>query len=90
MSASRYNRYTHIQPIRKILPALTDIEHVITAYETLDQLALKYYNDPTLEFVILCANPEFFMSFSIPPGTKLTIPFPISRVYQAWGEQGET
>lgn len=89
MARSRYSTYTHIQPIRKILPALTDIEHIITAYETVDQLALKYYNDSTLEFIIMCANPEFFMSFDIPAGSKLRIPFPLTRVYQAWGEAGE-
>lgn len=87
MGYNRYNKYTMIQPVRKITPSYTDIEHVLTAHETIDQLALKYYNDATLEYVIMCANPEYFMSFDIPVGTKLIIPFPLTRVFDLWGEQ---
>ena len=87
--ATRYSKYSHIQPIRKITPAITDIPHTLKQFETIDQLALKYYNDPTLEWVIMAGNPDYFMSFSIPVGTSLRIPFPLERVFTAWGLNGE-
>ncbi len=87
--ASRYSRYPHIQPTRKITPAVTDISHTLKQFETIDQLALKYYNDPELEWVIMAGNPDFLMSFLIPEGTNLTIPFPLERVFRLWGEKSE-
>lgn len=43
---------------RAIGPAEGIIEHVITAGERLDQLALHYYKDAQLWWRILDANPE--------------------------------
>lgn len=82
---NRYSRYSHIQPIRKISLSITDIDHTLKEFETIDQLATKYYNDPNLEWVIMCANPDYFLSFAIPAGTVLRIPFPLERVFQQWG-----
>jgi hypothetical protein len=82
---NRYNKYPHIQPVRRISKATTDIQHVLTKYETIDQLALKYYNNPNLEWVIMCANPDWFFGYEIPAGTTLRIPFPLSRVFDEWG-----
>jgi nucleoid-associated protein YgaU len=86
---TRYSKYLHIQPIRKISIAITDITHTLQHFETLDQIALKYYNDPTLEWVIMCANPDQSLSFAITPGTQLRIPFPLERVFREWGDNGE-
>lgn len=86
---NRYSKYSHIQPIRKISLAITDIDHTLKEFETIDQLAQKYYNDPTLEWVIMCANPDYFLSFAIPAGTVLRIPFPLERVFQAWGQTSD-
>lgn len=87
--ATRYSKYLHIQPIRVITPAITDISHTFKEHETIDQLALKYYNDPNLEWVIMCANPDQSLSFAIKPGTVLSIPFPLDRVFRQWGENNE-
>lgn len=89
MSYSRYSKFSHIQPLRIIPNSITDIRHVLKQYETIDQLALKYYNDPNLEWVIMCANPDHLLSFAIPAGTELRIAFPLSRVFNAWGMEGE-
>lgn len=86
---SRYNRFPLVQPVRLIRPAVTDIKHTLKQFESIDSLALKYYNDPNLEWVIMSANPQFSLSFAIPAGTILTIPFPLERVFQSWGETNE-
>jgi len=46
----------------------------------LDKLALKYYNNPFYDFLILYANPEYVDQFDIPDGTLIRIPFPLNRV----------
>lgn len=86
---SRYSKYPHITPIRKIKPSVTDIPHTLKQFETIDQLALKYYNDATLEWVIMAGNPDYFLSFQIPIGTVLRVPFPLERVFADWGISNE-
>lgn len=71
-------------PIRKILPAAEDIIHTLKMGERIDNLAQKYYADPLLAWVIMCANPEWDNEFDIPIGTKVRIPYPLQRVYDAW------
>jgi len=46
----------------------------------LDKLALKYYNNPFYDFLILYANPQYIDQFDIPDGTLIRIPFPLNRV----------
>lgn len=89
MSYNRYKKYLHIQPVRKISESLTDIYHTLKSSETVDQLALKYYGDPNLEWIIMAGNPEWFMSFQIPAGTILRIPFSLERVFSQWGINNE-
>lgn len=72
------------QPIRKIQPAVTDILHPFKAGERIDNLAYKYYKDPTLGWIIMCANPEFDNELEIPFGTKVRIPYPLNRVLAVW------
>lgn len=82
------NRYEYIssvpQPVRKILPAATDIIHTLKMGERIDNLAQKYYNDPTAAFIIMYGNPEFDNEFEIPVGAKIRIPYPLSRVTRDW------
>lgn len=89
MSYSRFNKFTHIQPLRIIPNSITDITHTLKQFETIDQLALKYYNDPNLEWVIMCANPDHALSFAIPAGTELRIAFPLSRIFNSWGQSSD-
>lgn len=50
------------------------IVHQFSDGERLEGLALKYYNDPQLWWVILEANPQIKTALSIPFGTNLIIP----------------
>lgn len=72
------------QPVRKIIPAFTDVLHTLKMGERLDNLAYKYYQDPLLSWIIMCANPQWDNEFEIPFGTTLRIPYPLSRVMNAW------
>jgi len=87
--ATRYSRSLHIQPTRKLAPAITDIPHIFKEFETIDQVAFKYYRDATLGWVIMIANPDFMNEFEVLPGAQLRVPFPLSRVWQALGTAGE-
>ena len=85
MPASRYLYNTNIpQPIKKILPAPTDIAHSLKIGERLDNLSQKYYDDPTLAWIIMAGNPEWENEFDIPFGVTLRIPFPKQRVFDGW------
>ena len=72
------------QPIRKILPAATDILHPFKMGERIDNLAEKYYNDPTLGWIIMCGNPIYDNELDIPFGVSVRVPFPLSRVLNSW------
>lgn len=87
---SRYNLSSDIpQPIRKINPASSDILHTLTMGQRIDNLAQKYYNDPKLGWIIMCANPEFDNELEIPYGYTIRIPFPLKRVYDQWKIDGD-
>ena len=85
----RYSKYNHIQPMRVIKPSVTDIFRVFKQYDNLDTWAKEYYDDSTLSWVIMCANPDYFLEFEIPAGTRIRIPMPIERVWTEWGETSE-
>lgn len=85
MSASRYTQSQLIpQPVRKIIPAATDILHPLKMGERIDNIAYKYYKDVTLSWVIMCANPDWDNEFEIPFNTYIRVPFPLQRVFDAW------
>lgn len=87
------NRYdigsSQPQPIRKVLAAYTDILHTLKMGERLDNLAYKFYQDPSLAWVIMCANPEWESEFEIPFGTEIRIPYPLNRVLSNWKMDNE-
>ena len=59
----------------------TDIYVITTSGDRLDSLALSYYRDPTLWWVILMANNNITKGMlSPPPGTQLRIPLNISSI----------
>lgn len=85
MSVSRYNISSLIpQPIRKITASPTDILHTLKMGERLDNLAYKYYKDPLLSWVIMCANPQYDNELEIQFGEVIRIPFPLQRVFDLW------
>ena len=87
--SSRYNQSIFIQTKRVINPAQTDVVHTMTTYDNLDNLANKWYDDPTLSWVIMCANPQYSLEFEIKHGDKVRIPLPITRVWSAWSETND-
>jgi len=52
--------------------------------ERIDQIANKYYNDPTLSWVIMCANPQYDNEFEIKIGDDIRIAYPLQRVFDSW------
>jgi len=50
----------------------------------LDNVSMKYYGDPTVSWVIACANPQWMNEFEIPFGAVIRVPYPLSRVFAAW------
>jgi hypothetical protein len=46
----------------------------------LDRLAAEAYGDDTLYWLILLANPGFYMEFDIPSGAIIRVPNPIGDV----------
>lgn len=83
--ATRYSKRPFIQPTRVLVPLPTDILHTFGEHETIDQLAMKYYKDMTLGWVIMIANPDEQMEWLVKPGTQLRIPFPLSSVWERLG-----
>jgi nucleoid-associated protein YgaU len=70
--------------MRKIKPSNGDVLHKLKMGERIDNLAQKYYKDPTLAWVIACANPEYDNEFEIPIGATVRIPYPLQRVWDGW------
>ena len=43
----------------------------------LDRISAITYQDDTYNWLILLANPSYFMEFDIPTGTIIRVPFPL-------------
>lgn len=46
----------------------------------LDRIAFQNYEDDTFWWIILLANPEYYLEFDIPNNTVLRVPYPILDV----------
>lgn len=46
----------------------------------LDRISASIYGDDTYGWLILLANPQYFMEFDIPKSTIIRIPFPLKEV----------
>lgn len=85
-----YNRYEYfikngkydIIPFIPIRENDSDIEEIYKLGTTrLDLLSYKYYNDSSLDWLILQANPKYgSMEFEIPDNSILRIPYPLEDV----------
>lgn len=70
----------HGQPAQVIVPGaqtpqtFTFTSYQVTASDTADGLAQRYYGDATLWWVIADANPEQLWWGSMTPGTTIRIP----------------
>jgi hypothetical protein len=64
----------------KIKPSDNDIYIISDSSDRLDVLALKYYNDQTLWWIIATANNLNDASYSIEAGKQLRIPSNLNRI----------
>lgn len=63
-----------------IVPQDSDIQIVSNSEDYLDSLALKYYGDPTLYWIIGLANNLGKGRLSVPAGLNLRIPVDVSQI----------
>ncbi len=83
------NRYSHLVfnnkmqnlPSIKIKSRETDLKVVYNPDKTrLDRLSFDIYGQEGYGWLILMANPEYYMEFDIPKNTVIRIPFPLKEV----------
>src|ERR1035437_3537819 len=59
----------------------TDIQVITNTEDYLDAMALKYYRDPSLWFIIALANPGIGKGrLSVPAGLTIRIPVDVSAI----------
>lgn len=46
----------------------------------LDRIAADFYGDDTFYWIILLANPEYYLEFDIPNNTVIRVPAPFQEV----------
>lgn len=46
----------------------------------LDRIAANVYGDDTLYWLIMIANPQYYMEFDIPPKSVIRVPMPLNEV----------
>jgi hypothetical protein len=86
MPVSRYAKLNFNGEMRsfpkiKISNRSTDIFVTYNPNKTrLDRIAADAYGDDTLYWLILLANPQYYMEFNIPSGAVIRVPNPISDV----------
>jgi nucleoid-associated protein YgaU len=73
------------QALPYIPPSDSDILIYTTAEDRLDLLALSYYNDSNLWWVIAMANNLTDIDLKLNPGTQLRIPMRASEITQYLG-----
>jgi nucleoid-associated protein YgaU len=69
---------TTIYPV--IVPQDSDLQVISNSEDYLDSLALKYYGDPSLFWIIALANNLGKGRLSVPPGLTLRIPVDVGQV----------
>lgn len=86
MALSRYSRLKYngeplSLPKIKISKRETDIYSTYNPnLNRLDRMAADVYGDDTLYWLLLIANPQYYMEFDIPAGSVIRIPSPINSV----------
>lgn len=86
MGTNRYNNVTsdgQQKSLPKVLISKRDTDKFATYHPEktrLDRISGSIYNDDTYGWLILLANPEYYMEFDIPANSILRIPFPLREV----------
>ena len=93
MAISRYSKLKAGGEMRafpkiKIANRITDIYVTYnSSYTRLDRIAADAYGDDTLYWLILLANPQYYMEFDIPSGAVIRVPNPISDVLTEYNQK---
>lgn len=75
-------------PKIKISNRITDIYVTYNPNRTrLDRIASDAYGDDTLYWIILLANPQYYMEFDIPAGAVIRVPSPIGDVLTEFNQK---
>lgn len=70
-----------VMPYIKIKDRDTDVFRLYNSDKTrLDRISAEVYEDDGYGWLILMANPEYYMEFDIPKETVLRIPLPLREV----------
>ena len=87
-----YDRYSKVRRDGKIgiIPNVvipnseSDYYEIYKRGETrLDNVSYQYYGDANYDWLIMLANPQYgSMEFSIPDGSEIRIPYPLSNAIQ--------
>jgi hypothetical protein len=66
------------------IPSSVDDKFItyIDSVTRLDRIALKYYNDSTLGWLILYANPQVSIEFDFKTNDIIRIPFPLEEALE--------
>ncbi len=87
------NRYKHTKKknrkyltcfLPKVKKDSNDVYIITKEWDRLDQLAEKYYNDVSLWWLIVRANPELNLagSLALSPGLKIRIPVRYNKIIE--------
>ena len=93
MAISRYSKLIFNGGIRSF-PKIVINKRVTDIYVTynpnvtrLDRIAADAYGDDTLYWLILLANPQYYIEFDIPSGAVIRVPNPISDVITEFNQK---
>lgn len=94
-STKIYNRWDGKQVYKNtqyppIYPSDGDIIIISSEGDTLDALAYKYYNDPSLWFIIALCNNLGKGRLSVTPGLQIRIPNNINKILNDMNNMNKT
>lgn len=84
--AKTFKRYSRVSNADAIFPSVhvrdrdTDLFINYNVEDKLELIASRVYNDPSLWWIIMAANPEYDMEYQIEPGETIRIPMPLNDV----------
>ena len=81
-----FRRYTQVKQLDALYKDVTiadregDLFVEFNSEDKLENLAYRVYNDPSMWWIIMLANPEYAMEYEIEPGETLRVPLPLNSV----------
>mgnify|MGYP000069439418 CR=1 FL=1 len=90
------NRYSNVtfngkqQSLPKVTISKRSTDKFVTYHPErtrLDRISGSVYNDDTYGWLILLANPEYYMEYDIPKNTVLRIPYPLREAESEYNQK---